>query len=125
MNNIRKCFRNRCGRLFFTRTEERGCHSFGLCRNCAEVFMDILCDDEMETTMITTEQRVWVAKDRACDERTDIIDSAKGYWNLTDENRGFVQKICRLLSLPDDCEETLVALDSYINGEEEFYYESS
>jgi hypothetical protein len=70
--------------------------------------------------MITTEQKVQVAKDRAADELIDLVGD--GYWNRTNEEKLRIQEIGRLLSLVDNSEETLTALDSYINGEEELFF---
>ena len=71
--------------------------------------------------MITTKQRVQVAKDRAIDELHEMVGG--GYWNLTDEERQQIIGLAGLISLPDDSEETLKALFQYVNDEEELFFE--
>ena len=73
--------------------------------------------------MITTEQKVQVAKDRALDELMELFDSAHGYWNLTKVVKNEIREVCRLVSLPDNSQETLKALDSYVNGEEDLFFQ--
>jgi len=72
---------------------------------------------------LTTEQIVQVAKDRAVTELTDLV--GEGYWHLTEEDKQIVKEIGKLLSLPDNSKETLILLDSYINGEEEMYFKAN
>ena len=70
--------------------------------------------------MINTEQKIQVAKDRAIDELSDLVGD--GYWNRSRQEKQYIREIGKLISLPDDSEETLTALDSYINGEEELFF---
>lgn len=70
--------------------------------------------------MLTIEQKVQVAKDRAADELQCIVGD--GYWNRTEEEKQQIREIGKLLSLPDNSVETLDALSSYINGEEESFF---
>ncbi len=76
--------------------------------------------------MITTEQKVQVAKDRVIDEFSSLITNSlivDCYKNLTHADKQAVRELGRLLSLPDNSEETLMALDSYINDEEELFFQ--
>lgn len=73
--------------------------------------------------MITTEQKVQVAKDRAIDSLIDIVHVKSGYWNLNNREKDILRKIARLISLPDNSQATLQELHEYISGEEEMYFQ--
>lgn len=70
--------------------------------------------------MITIEQKVQVAKDRASDELSELVGD--GYWNRTREEKCDIRKIAALIALPDNSAKTLAALNSYINGDEEQFF---
>ncbi len=75
--------------------------------------------------MITTKQRVLVAKDRALDDLSDLVRSNHGYLHFDDENKRLVNRIATLLCMVNSDPATLVFAKhiGYINGEEEVFFE--
>lgn len=69
-------------------------------------------------------EQVMVAKDRAIDELTDLIRTARGYWNLTPDEMRRVQEVGSFLAMPDEHEVAWVAADAlgFLNGEEEMFF---
>lgn len=79
-----------------------------------------MCDQTLTTT-----QRVQVAKDRAVDELTDIINSKGGYFHLDHKDISSIEKISLFLLMPD-CNLTTLSharMLGYINDEEELFFQ--
>ena len=73
--------------------------------------------------MITNEQKVQVAKDRAISELDNL--AKEGYWKCNQEKKDRIKLLGFFLSHNDKDDYTLslaLALN-YINGEEEMYFE--
>lgn len=72
--------------------------------------------------MITDEQRVQVAKDRAQGELAELVGD--GYWHCDEDDKARVRLIGSLLAAPDAEPATLRLADElgFLNGEESIFF---
>ena len=73
--------------------------------------------------MVTDEQRVQVAKDRAADELAELV--GMGYWHCDEDDKARVMQIGSLLAAADAEPETFRLAEElgFLNGKEDIFFE--
>lgn len=67
---------------------------------------------------------IQVGKNRVLQELTQMYQSVRAYWHFNDSGLDAVRKLAELLTLPDEGEESVEALElaGFIEGNEHLYF---